>query len=226
MGISRGPRPSPGHCARALVAVVDKQGRDRGVRVLGRPGPIAVRVLDLVPVEDPAALVRHRLQTALAMRRARSIDLKPPTPFAGYTAKPIACRAFTSTSTPTWPRALRRRRQPRLLRRLAQPACVPAPATYPSARCSTATLAARRRNRDRGERRALHRRPRPRAERRVVSRPARQPTGHRPSGAQEIRAQPIRLHGRLLNSRGLRRGNSHRHGGHRQTSHGGGAAQF
>jgi len=54
--------------------VTDKQGREVAFGFWDAHGPIAVRVLDLVPVEDPVALVRRRLQMALAMRRAR-IDL-------------------------------------------------------------------------------------------------------------------------------------------------------
>jgi 23S rRNA (cytosine1962-C5)-methyltransferase len=57
-----------------IVAVVDKQGRAVAFGFWDARGPIAVRVLDLVPVDDPATLVRRRLQTALAMRRAR-LDL-------------------------------------------------------------------------------------------------------------------------------------------------------
>src|ERR1017187_292606 len=64
----------PGIAPGEIVAVVDKQGREVAFGFWDAQGPIAVRVLDLVPVEDPAALVRRRLQTALAMRRAR-IDL-------------------------------------------------------------------------------------------------------------------------------------------------------
>jgi 23S rRNA (cytosine1962-C5)-methyltransferase len=63
-----------------IVAVVDKQGREVAFGFWDAHGPIAVRVLDLVPVDDPAALVRGRLQTALAMRRAR-IDLTKTSAF-------------------------------------------------------------------------------------------------------------------------------------------------
>jgi 23S rRNA (cytosine1962-C5)-methyltransferase len=66
--------PRPGIAPGEIVAVVDKHGREVAFGFWDAQGPIAVRVLDLVPVEDPAALVRRRLQTALAMRRAR-IDL-------------------------------------------------------------------------------------------------------------------------------------------------------
>jgi 23S rRNA (cytosine1962-C5)-methyltransferase len=64
----------PGIAPGEIVAVVDKQGRAVVFGFWDAHGPIAVRVLDLVPIEDPAALVRRRLQTALAMRRAR-LDL-------------------------------------------------------------------------------------------------------------------------------------------------------
>lgn len=64
------PGISPGE----IVAVVDKQGREVVFGFWDASGPIAVRVLDLVPVEDKAALVRRRLKAALAMRRAR-IDM-------------------------------------------------------------------------------------------------------------------------------------------------------
>ena len=64
----------PGIAPGEIVAVVDKQGREVAFGFWDAHGPIAVRVLDLVPVEDPAALVCRRLKTALDMRRAR-IDL-------------------------------------------------------------------------------------------------------------------------------------------------------
>ena len=64
----------PGIAPGEIVTVVDKQGRAVVFGFWDAHGPIAVRVLDLVPIEDPAALVRRRLQTALAMRRAR-LDL-------------------------------------------------------------------------------------------------------------------------------------------------------
>jgi len=64
----------PGIAPGEIVAVTDKQGREVAFGFWDAHGPIAVRVLDLVPVEDPVALVRRRLQMALAMRRAR-IDL-------------------------------------------------------------------------------------------------------------------------------------------------------
>ena len=64
----------PGIAPGQIVAVVDKQGREVAFGFWDAHGPIAVRVLDLVPVEDPSALVRRRLHIALAMRRAR-LDL-------------------------------------------------------------------------------------------------------------------------------------------------------
>jgi 23S rRNA (cytosine1962-C5)-methyltransferase len=64
----------PGVAPGEIVAVVDRQGRAVAFGFWDAQGPIAVRVLDLIPVEDPAALVCRRLQTALAMRRAR-LDL-------------------------------------------------------------------------------------------------------------------------------------------------------
>lgn len=64
----------PGIVPGQIVAVADKQGREVAFGFWDASGPIAVRVLDLIPVDDPAALVRRRLQTALAMRRAR-LDL-------------------------------------------------------------------------------------------------------------------------------------------------------
>jgi len=63
-----------------MVAVLDKQGREVAFGFWDAHGPIAVRVLDLVPVEDPVALVRRRLHAALAMRRAR-LDLTTTTAF-------------------------------------------------------------------------------------------------------------------------------------------------
>jgi 23S rRNA (cytosine1962-C5)-methyltransferase len=64
----------PGIAPGEIVAVLDKQGRAVAFGFWDAHGPIAVRVLDLVPVEDPAALVLRRLRAALAMRRAR-LDL-------------------------------------------------------------------------------------------------------------------------------------------------------
>jgi 23S rRNA (cytosine1962-C5)-methyltransferase len=65
----------PGIAPGEIVAVVDKQGRAVAFGFWDAHGPIAVRVLDLVPIEDPPALVRHRLKAALAMRHAR-LDLE------------------------------------------------------------------------------------------------------------------------------------------------------
>ena len=70
----------PGIAPGAMVAVLDKQGREVAFGFWDAHGPIAVRVLDLVPVEDPVALVRRRLHAALAMRRAR-LDLTTTTAF-------------------------------------------------------------------------------------------------------------------------------------------------
>jgi len=68
--LANGPGIAPGD----IVAVVDKHGREVAFGFWDTHGPIAVRVLDLAPVEDRAALVRRRLHTALAMRRTR-LDL-------------------------------------------------------------------------------------------------------------------------------------------------------
>lgn len=65
---------SPSIPAGNLVVVADKHGREIAFGYWDATGPIAVRVLDLVPVEDAAALIRRRLRAALAMRRAR-LDL-------------------------------------------------------------------------------------------------------------------------------------------------------
>ncbi len=54
--------------------MVDRHGREVAFGYWDARGPIAVRVLDLVPIEDRVALVRRRLKAALAMRRAR-LDL-------------------------------------------------------------------------------------------------------------------------------------------------------
>ena len=64
----------PGISPGALVAVVDKQGQEVAFGYWDAHSPIAIRILDLGPIEDKAALVRRRLQAALAMRRAR-LDL-------------------------------------------------------------------------------------------------------------------------------------------------------
>jgi 23S rRNA (cytosine1962-C5)-methyltransferase len=68
--IAGSPAISPGN----LVAVADKHGRDVAFGYWDVAGPIAVRVLDLVPVADPAEIILRRLKAALAMRRAR-LDL-------------------------------------------------------------------------------------------------------------------------------------------------------
>jgi 23S rRNA (cytosine1962-C5)-methyltransferase len=70
----------PGIAPGEIVTVLDKQGRAVAVGFWDAHGPIAVRVLDLIPVEDPTALVRRRLATALAMRRAR-LDLSTTNAF-------------------------------------------------------------------------------------------------------------------------------------------------
>ena len=61
----------PGIAPGELVAVLDKQDREVAFGFWDAQGPIAVRVLDLAPIEDSAALLRRRLEIALAMRRAR-----------------------------------------------------------------------------------------------------------------------------------------------------------
>src|SRR5512143_2762038 len=71
---------APGIASGALVAVADKQGREVAFGYWDARGPIAVRVLDLSPVEDRTTLVRHRLQAALALRRAK-LDLKTTNAF-------------------------------------------------------------------------------------------------------------------------------------------------
>ena len=77
-------REAIGHCAGLspgeLVAVADKQGREVAFGYWDARGPIAVRLLDLAPIEDKTALVRRRLQAALAMRRAR-LDLETTNAF-------------------------------------------------------------------------------------------------------------------------------------------------
>jgi len=70
----------PGIAPGEIVAVVDKQGREVAFGFWDACGPIAVRVLDLSPIEDKAALVRRRLRAALAMRSAR-LDLKATNAF-------------------------------------------------------------------------------------------------------------------------------------------------
>jgi 23S rRNA (cytosine1962-C5)-methyltransferase len=58
-----------------LVTVVDKQGRQLAFGYWDAKSSIAVRVLDLSPIEDKQALVRRRLTSALELRRAR-LDLR------------------------------------------------------------------------------------------------------------------------------------------------------
>src|SRR5512142_737957 len=60
--------------AGALVAIADRRGRELAYGYFDPSGPIAVRVLDLTPVTDAAALVRKRLRDALTLRRSR-LDL-------------------------------------------------------------------------------------------------------------------------------------------------------
>jgi len=72
--------PRPGISPGQIVAVVDKQGREVAFGFWDAQGPIAVRVLDLAPIDDASALVRRRLETALAMRRAR-LDLSKTNAF-------------------------------------------------------------------------------------------------------------------------------------------------
>jgi 23S rRNA (cytosine1962-C5)-methyltransferase len=58
----------------AIVAIAEKRGRELAYGYFDPAGPIAVRVLDLVPITDKAALLRKRLREALALRKAR-LDL-------------------------------------------------------------------------------------------------------------------------------------------------------
>ena len=64
------PRLLPGE----LVGIADRRGRRIAFGYFDPAGPIAVRVIDLRPVDDPQALVHKRLREALALRRAR-LDL-------------------------------------------------------------------------------------------------------------------------------------------------------
>jgi len=66
--------------AGTLVAVADRRGREIAFGYWDKKGPIAVRVLDLAPIADAAALVRRRLEEALALRRAR-LDLRATNAF-------------------------------------------------------------------------------------------------------------------------------------------------
>jgi 23S rRNA (cytosine1962-C5)-methyltransferase len=55
----------------ALVAVADREGRELAFGYWDAKSTIAVRVLDLAPIDDPRSLVRRRLASALELRRAR-----------------------------------------------------------------------------------------------------------------------------------------------------------
>ncbi|HEY5283484.1 MAG TPA: class I SAM-dependent rRNA methyltransferase [Polyangia bacterium] len=70
----------PGIAAGDIVAVVDKQGREVAYGYWDAKSPIAIRVLDLAPIEDKAALLRRRLQAAMNARRA-SLDLSKTNAF-------------------------------------------------------------------------------------------------------------------------------------------------
>lgn len=54
-----------------LVAVVERDGRRLATGYWDNSGPIGVRVVDLQPVKDPAALIAQRLREALDKRLAR-----------------------------------------------------------------------------------------------------------------------------------------------------------
>src|SRR5512135_2029767 len=58
-----------------LVTVCDKQGRPVAHGFWDAKSTIAVRVLDLAPVDDKDTLLRRRLAAALELRRAR-LDLR------------------------------------------------------------------------------------------------------------------------------------------------------
>jgi len=58
-----------------IVAVSDKQGRELAFGFWDAKSAIAVRIIDLAPIEDEGALVRRRLVAALDLRRAR-LDLR------------------------------------------------------------------------------------------------------------------------------------------------------
>lgn len=64
----------------ALVAVADKEGRQLAFGYWDAKNSIAVRVLDLAPIDDPRALVQRRLAAALELRRAR-VDLRQTNAF-------------------------------------------------------------------------------------------------------------------------------------------------
>ncbi len=70
----------PGLVPGTLVAVADKQGRTIAFGYWDTRSPIAVRVLDLAAIEDKTALIRHRLQAAIAVRRAK-LDLRATNAF-------------------------------------------------------------------------------------------------------------------------------------------------
>jgi 23S rRNA (cytosine1962-C5)-methyltransferase len=54
-----------------LVVVVERDGRRLATGFWDNAGPIAVRIVDLQPVRDPAGLIAQRLQEALGKRLAR-----------------------------------------------------------------------------------------------------------------------------------------------------------
>jgi 23S rRNA (cytosine1962-C5)-methyltransferase len=58
-----------------MVAVADKQGRELAFGFWDAKSTIAVRVVDLGPIEDKQALVKRRLRAALELRQAR-IDMR------------------------------------------------------------------------------------------------------------------------------------------------------
>jgi len=63
-----------------VVEVSDRQGRPIAFGYWDAKSAIAVRVVDLVPIEDKRALLRRRLVSALELRRAR-LDLRETTAF-------------------------------------------------------------------------------------------------------------------------------------------------
>lgn len=66
--------PAPGIPTGAVVAVADRHGQDVAFGFWDAAGAIAVRVLDLAPIEDVPRLLRRRLREALALRQTR-LDL-------------------------------------------------------------------------------------------------------------------------------------------------------
>jgi 23S rRNA (cytosine1962-C5)-methyltransferase len=70
----------PGIPAGDIVVVVDKQGREVAFGYWDAQSPIAIRVLDLSPIDDKVALLRRRLQAALNARRA-NLDLSKTNAF-------------------------------------------------------------------------------------------------------------------------------------------------